>query len=143
MVVPTMLGRNLDAMDAQGVKLPHLRALSYGGGRMPLAVIERAMKKLPLVAFVNAYGLTETSSTIAVLGPEDQRLAFSSDEPRVRAVGLSWPPASLAGAGNSRSRRQDRIAAVRIRRGLRTRRAGCGRVSAQEDAVAGWLVRHQ
>ena len=52
---------------------------------MPVAVIERAMRLLPDAAFVNAYGLTETSSTIALLGPEDHREAFASDDPAVRA----------------------------------------------------------
>ncbi|MCX7865406.1 MAG: fatty acid--CoA ligase family protein, partial [Novosphingobium sp.] len=31
------------------------------------------------------YGLTETSSTIALLGPEDHRAALASDDPKVRA----------------------------------------------------------
>jgi acyl-CoA synthetase (AMP-forming)/AMP-acid ligase II len=34
---------------------------------------------------VNAFGLTETSSTIAMLGPEDHRAAMSSTDPAVRA----------------------------------------------------------
>lgn len=99
MVVPTMLSRILDVMDESGIALPQLRALSYGGGRMPPAVIERAMRMLPHVDFVNAYGLTETSSTIAVLGPEDHRRAFSSDDPHVRArlgsVGQPLPTLEL------------------------------------------------
>jgi acyl-CoA synthetase (AMP-forming)/AMP-acid ligase II len=89
MVVPTMLNRILDVVEADvatgGVGLPSLRSLSYGGGPMPAAVIERALRVLPEVGFVNAYGLTETSSTIAVLGPEDHRAAFASDDPAVRA----------------------------------------------------------
>jgi fatty-acyl-CoA synthase len=84
MVVPTMLDRILDVVENDGITLPSLRALSYGGGPMPLPVIERAMRLLPGVGFVNAYGLTETSSTIAVLGPEDHRDAFASDDPAVR-----------------------------------------------------------
>lgn len=84
MVVPTMLGRILDLLDKRGERLPHLRALSYGGGRMPQPVIERALAMLPHVAFVNAYGLTETSSTVAVLGPDDHRLAVATDDPAVR-----------------------------------------------------------
>ncbi len=84
-VVPTMLGRIVDALaQAPDSGLPHLRALSYGGGKMPLAVIERAMKLLPGTDFTNAYGLTETSSTIAVLGPEDHRAAAESDDAAVR-----------------------------------------------------------
>ncbi|MFI4950276.1 MAG: class I adenylate-forming enzyme family protein, partial [Caulobacterales bacterium] len=84
MVVPTMLGRILDVLELRGERLPALKALSYGGGRMPQPVIERAMKLLPHVDFVNAYGLTETSSTIAVLGPEDHRQAISSSDEHVR-----------------------------------------------------------
>jgi fatty-acyl-CoA synthase len=84
MVVPTMLGRILDVIDADGHGLPSLRALSYGGGPMPQPVIERAMRLLPDVGLVNAYGLTETSSTVAILGPDDHRAAFASSDPAVR-----------------------------------------------------------
>jgi len=84
MVVPTMLGRILDVLEKRGEHLPHLKALSYGGGRMPHPVIERALRILPHVDFVNAYGLTETSSTIAVLGPDDHREAMSSSDEAVR-----------------------------------------------------------
>jgi acyl-CoA synthetase (AMP-forming)/AMP-acid ligase II len=99
MVVPTMLGRLLDAVEEQGTSLPALRHLSYGGGRMPVPTIERAMDLLPHVGFVNAYGLTETSSTVAVLGPEEHRLAHASDDPVVRArlgsVGRPLPTLEL------------------------------------------------
>jgi acyl-CoA synthetase (AMP-forming)/AMP-acid ligase II len=85
MVVPTMLGRILHVMEVEGRSLDHLRNLSYGGGRMPLETIERAMAALPKVSWVNAYGLTETSSTISILGPDDHRAAHESDDPAVRA----------------------------------------------------------
>jgi acyl-CoA synthetase (AMP-forming)/AMP-acid ligase II len=39
---------------------------------------------LPHVDFVNAYGLTETSSTISILGPDDHRLAIASEDPAIR-----------------------------------------------------------
>jgi acyl-CoA synthetase (AMP-forming)/AMP-acid ligase II len=68
MVVPTMLARVLDVLARDGEMLPRLRHLADGGGRMPEPAIERAVACLPHVAFVNAYGLTETSSTIALLG---------------------------------------------------------------------------
>jgi acyl-CoA synthetase (AMP-forming)/AMP-acid ligase II len=84
-VVPTMLARIVDVLEGQGAAdLPHLRALSYGGGKMPLPVIERAMRLFPDTDFTNAYGLTETSSTLTVLGPEDHRAAASSDDASVR-----------------------------------------------------------
>ena len=85
MVVPTMLARIVEVLEQTGETLPSLRHLSYGGGRMPRPVIERALALLPHVGFVNAYGLTETTSSIAVLGPKEHRAAVSSEEPAVRA----------------------------------------------------------
>lgn len=87
-VVPTMLSRvvdHLETIDEEHPKLEKLRAVSYGGGKMPLQVIEKVMKLFPHVDFTNAYGLTETSSTIALLDPNDHREAFGSDDPKIRA----------------------------------------------------------
>ncbi|WP_346773850.1 AMP-binding protein [Rhodococcus sp. X156] len=84
MVVPTMLARIVEVLEARGSGLPALRHLSYGGGRMPRPVIERALRLLPDVSFVNAYGLTETTSSVAVLGPDDHRAALASADPAVR-----------------------------------------------------------
>ncbi len=80
-VVPTMLSRIVEALDGvDSADMPHLESLSYGGGRMPLPVIARAMDLFPDTDFTNAYGLTETSSTVTVLGPEDHRTAAASDD---------------------------------------------------------------
>ncbi len=99
MVVPTMLARILDVMACSGQTLPHLKALSYGGGRMPEPVIARALAALPHVDFVNAYGLTETSSTVALLSAEDHRTAIGSDNPKLRrrlaSVGRPLPSLEL------------------------------------------------
>ncbi len=84
-VVPTMLARIVEAVaDDPGMEMPSLKALAYGGGKMPLSVIERAMQLFPNADFTNAYGLTETSSTIAVLGPQDHRDAAASKDDAVR-----------------------------------------------------------
>ncbi len=94
-VVPTMLTRIVDVLVRDGGTLPQLRAISYGGGKMPQPVIERAMELMPATAFTNAYGLTETSSTICVLGPDDHRAAAASADPAVRrrlvSVGRALP----------------------------------------------------
>jgi acyl-CoA synthetase (AMP-forming)/AMP-acid ligase II len=85
-VVPTMLGRIIAAMEKDpGVDVSSLRAISYGGGKMPAEVIQKALALFPNTGFTNAYGLTETSSTIALLGPDDHRAALASDDPKVRA----------------------------------------------------------
>ena len=84
-VVPTMLARIVDALEGRAsADLPHLRALAYGGGKMPQSVIEKAMALFPGTDFTNAYGLTETSSTIAVFTPDDHRAAAASGDPAVR-----------------------------------------------------------
>jgi long-chain acyl-CoA synthetase len=97
-VVPTMLARIVDQL-AEGEGGLALRALAYGGGKMPLGVIERAMQLLPETAFTNAYGLTETSSTLTVLGPEEHRSAAASADPAVRrrlaSVGRALPSVEL------------------------------------------------
>ncbi|WP_328675595.1 fatty acid--CoA ligase family protein [Streptomyces sp. NBC_01261] len=84
MIVPTMLAR---IMDTAGLdrSVPSMRSLAYGGARMPVRVIETALRTWPRVDFVNAYGLTETSSTVSVLGPAEHRAAVASDDPVVRA----------------------------------------------------------
>jgi acyl-CoA synthetase (AMP-forming)/AMP-acid ligase II len=99
-LVPTMLARIVDALEAEGgARLPSLRAISYGGGKMPLSVIERAMRLFPEARFTNAYGLTETSATLTVLGPEDHRAAAASGDPAVRrrltSVGRPLPAVEI------------------------------------------------
>lgn len=99
-VVPTMLGRIIHALE-KGVQadIASLRAIAYGGGKMPLEMIRQALDLFPMTAFTNAYGLTETSSTIALLGPDEHRAAHRSDDPKVQArlasVGIPLPTVEL------------------------------------------------
>ncbi|MBN49338.1 MAG: AMP-dependent synthetase [Spongiibacteraceae bacterium] len=99
-VVPTMLARIIERLD-QGVSadLSNLQAIAYGGGRMPPELIERALALFPTANFTNAYGLTETSSTVALLGPDDHRSACNADDPKIRArlgsVGKPLPTIEL------------------------------------------------
>ncbi|WP_214104064.1 class I adenylate-forming enzyme family protein [Acrocarpospora catenulata] len=83
MLVPTMLARIVEALAGRPADLPRLRSIAYGGARMPAPVLLKALRAFPTTGFANAYGLTETSSTIAVLGPEDHREAAASDDPEV------------------------------------------------------------
>ncbi|KQZ85261.1 AMP-dependent synthetase [Microbacterium sp. Root166] len=105
MVVPTMLARIVEVLERTGETLPDLRNLSYGGGRMPLAVVTRSLELLPHVDFVNGYGLTETTSSIAVLGPDDHRQAIASEDPAVRrrlgSVGRPLPSVELIACDDS------------------------------------------
>jgi acyl-CoA synthetase (AMP-forming)/AMP-acid ligase II len=86
-VVPTMLARliawarTLDEVPA----LSSLRTLASGGAVLPVPVIRRVLECWPHVDLVNAYGLTETSSTISVMDPDSYREALASDDEAVRA----------------------------------------------------------
>ncbi len=85
-VVPTMLSRIIESVDkGHTADLGSLRAISYGGGKMPLEIISRALELFPATGFTNAYGLTETSSTVALLGPDEHRDAHLSGDPKARA----------------------------------------------------------
>jgi acyl-CoA synthetase (AMP-forming)/AMP-acid ligase II len=95
MIVPTMLARVVAELGDADANTPSLASLAYGGSRTPRPVLERALRRFPDTGFVNAYGLTETASSIAVLGPEDHRTAFASSDPIVRdrlgSVGQALP----------------------------------------------------
>jgi acyl-CoA synthetase (AMP-forming)/AMP-acid ligase II len=81
MVVPTMLKQIVDHPDLERHDLSSLTNLSYGGAQMPLPVIRRAIERLPkTIGFVNAYGQTETTSTLTILGPDDHRLEGPREE---------------------------------------------------------------
>ena len=84
MVVPTMLARIVAEVSGDDAGTPTLRSIAYGGARTPRSVLERALRVFPTVDFVNAYGLTETASSIAVLGPEDHRVALAATAPEAR-----------------------------------------------------------
>ena len=89
-VVPTMLSRIIEALasaeqSGAAPNISSLRAIAYGGGKMPLELIHKALDLFPTTGFTNAYGLTETSSTVALLGPDEHREAHASSDPKVRA----------------------------------------------------------
>ncbi|MBY4039231.1 acyl--CoA ligase [Rhodococcus fascians] len=120
MLVPTMLSRICDYLTEHEQKAPPVTSISYGGARMPISVLEHALAAFPNTGFVNAYGLTETASTIALLGPDDHRDAFASDDSAVRArLGSVGRP--VPGVTISVFDEQDRECAPNVRGELRVR----------------------
>ncbi len=87
-LVPTMLARVLESDRLDSASLASLQALTYGAAPMPPAVIRRAIERFPdTVGFSGAYGQTETTSTVAVLGPEDHVLDSDQKKARLSSVG--------------------------------------------------------
>lgn len=62
---------------------------------MPLKVIEKALAIFPNINFTNAYGLTETSSTVTLLSPDDHKEARKPNNREARqrlgSVGKALP----------------------------------------------------
>lgn len=67
-LVPTMIQMLVDHPEAGNFDLSSLRALTYGGSPISEAVLARAQKLLPDVAFTQVYGMTELAPTITTLG---------------------------------------------------------------------------
>jgi acyl-CoA synthetase (AMP-forming)/AMP-acid ligase II len=89
MLVPTMLKRVIDDADFSKYDLSNLKVVTYGAAPMPFEVINKAIKKMPWVKFINAFGQTETASTITTLGPEDHVIEGSEEEKEKKLKRLS------------------------------------------------------
>jgi len=80
MLVPTMLKRVIDHPGFNSYDLSSLKVITYGAAPMPFEVIKKAIEMMPDVRFINAFGQTETSSTITTLGPEDHAITGTPEE---------------------------------------------------------------
>ena len=97
MVVPTMLKRTMEDPQFERFTGETLELLTYGAAPMPYDVIRAAVDVFPKnVGFMNAYGQTESTSSISFLGPDDHRLEGTPEEievkeHRLRSVGKVMP----------------------------------------------------
>lgn len=100
-VVPTMMKQIIDEPAFATTDLSSLTNLAYGGAQMPVQVIRRAIEVFPSkVGFVNAYGQTETTSSLTVLGPDDHRLQGTSEQvelklKRLNSIGKPLPDVEI------------------------------------------------
>ncbi len=101
LLVPTMIKQVLDHPDFAHCDLSALGVLTYGGAPMPAPLIERAIAALPHVRFINAFGQTETASTITMIPPEDHVLEGPPEvvavrRRRLRSIGRPLPDVEVA-----------------------------------------------
>ena len=80
MLVPTMLKRLIDHPQFHDFDLSSMEVITYGAAPMPLEVIKQAIREFPGARFINAFGQTETASTITVLPPEDHVIVGTPEE---------------------------------------------------------------
>jgi acyl-CoA synthetase (AMP-forming)/AMP-acid ligase II len=100
-VVPTMLKRIMDVPDFESYDLSSLQLLTYGAAPMPYEVVRRACDVFPPkgIALMNAYGQTESTSTLTYLAPEDHDLATGDaarKDRRLRSVGRAMEDVEIA-----------------------------------------------
>lgn len=80
MVVPTMLKRIVEYPDFDKYDLSSIRVITYGAAACPYEVLRQTIERFPGRALINAFGGTETSSTIASLRAEDQIITGKETE---------------------------------------------------------------
>ncbi len=80
MLVPTMLKRIVDDPDFDKYDLSSIRIITYGAAACPYEVLKKTIERFPGRALINAFGGTETSSTIAMLRAEDQIITGKETE---------------------------------------------------------------
>ena len=89
-LVPTMLARVLEAENFSHEAFAGIEAITYGAAPMPPSVIRRAIESFPgHVSFAGAYGQTETTSTVAVLDPDDHTIEGTEQEQALKLKRLS------------------------------------------------------
>ena len=99
-VVPTMLKRIMEHLDLEKRDLSSLKLITYGAAPMPYEVVRRAVDVFKC-DLMNAYGQTESTSTMTYLGPEDHRLEGTPEEidrkeRRLRSVGRAMDDIEIA-----------------------------------------------
>ncbi len=100
MMVPTMLKQLMDNPDFGKYNLSSMKVITYGAAPMPLSVMKKALEVFPGVQFINAFGQTETASTITMLGPEDHVISGTGAElekklKRLTSIGKPLPDVEM------------------------------------------------
>ncbi|MDI6857899.1 MAG: long-chain-fatty-acid--CoA ligase [Dehalococcoidia bacterium] len=143
-VVPTMLKRIMEHPDFEKYDLSSLQLITYGAAPMPYEVVRRAVDVFKC-GLMNAYGQTESTSTMTYLGPEDHRIEGTDEERekklrRLRSVGRPMDDVEIAimdPKGNVLGPGEEGEICVR---GARIMREYHGQAEATAEAIVdGWL----
>ena len=86
LLIPAMIGMLVNHPEIENHDLSSLDFISYGGSPISQGVLEQTMKVLPGISLLQAYGQTESSPILTILGPKwhHQQQGFTS---KVRSAG--------------------------------------------------------
>jgi acyl-CoA synthetase (AMP-forming)/AMP-acid ligase II len=82
-MVPTMIAMTLAHPSFAPERLRSLESLTYGASPMPAALLDRLLAMFPDLDISQGYGMTESSSVLTFLGPDEHRRGG----PELRSVG--------------------------------------------------------
>jgi acyl-CoA synthetase (AMP-forming)/AMP-acid ligase II len=145
-LVPTMLRRIVEHPGFTPARVVSLQTVTYGAAPMPQELLERILAAFPAsVGFANAFGQTETTSTVTLLSPEDHRLEGTAEEiaerrARLRSVGRAIEGVEVAVLDETGSPCPPRTVGEVAVRGPRVMRGYAGISDAHGAALEdGWL----
>lgn len=143
-VVPTMLKRVMEVDDFNKYDLSSLQLITYGAAPMPFEVVRRAIDVFDC-GLMNAYGQTESTSTMSYLDPDDHRLDGTPEENevklhRLRSVGRPMADLEVAILNADGSHLPSGESGEICIRGDRVMREYQGREEETAEAIVdGWL----
>ncbi len=95
-IVPAALQMVVQHPRARTTDMSAVRYVLYGAAPIPLDLLREAVKTIPEAGFLQCYGMTETTGTIAILPPDDHEL---DGNPRMRSAGKAVPGVELKVVG--------------------------------------------
>ena len=95
-IVPAALQMVVQHPRAKDTDMSAVKYVMYGAAPIPLDLLREAVQTIPGAGFLQCYGMTETTGTIAMLPPEDHALDGNQ---RMRSAGKAVPGAELKVVG--------------------------------------------
>ncbi len=87
-IVPAALQMVIQHPRAKDTDFSGVRYVLYGAAPIPLELLREAVRTIPNAGFLQCYGMTETTGTIAILPPDDHVLEGND---RMRSAGRAVP----------------------------------------------------
>ena len=92
-IVPAALQMVIQHPKAKETDFSRLKYVMYGAAPIPLELLREAVETISNADFLQCYGMTETTGTVAMLFPEDHSL--EDGNPRMRSAGKALPGVEL------------------------------------------------
>ncbi|MBF8267094.1 MAG: acyl-CoA synthetase (AMP-forming)/AMP-acid ligase [Dehalococcoidia bacterium] len=145
MMVPTMLKRLMDLPTFKNYDLSSLKVITYGAAPMPLEVIKKAIREFPNTRFINAFGQTETASTITMLPPDAHDIKegapdYEKKMKRLASIGKPLPDVEVHIVDEDGKEVPVGVTGEIVARGSRLMKGYWNRAEATKETLrGGWL----